>query len=79
MSKVNIELDFQGINELRKSTEIEEYMTEIAHGIVSRCSGNYEVHAPFKGRFHSNVEISTRDNPTFYRNLHNNELLKALR
>lgn len=79
MSKVEIELNYQGINELRKCEELESYMTEIAEGIRSRCSGNYEVSAPFKGKYHSNVEVSTADKETFFRNLHNNELLKALK
>lgn len=79
MSKVEIELNYQGVNELRKSPELEACLTEIANNIRSRCSGDYEVSAPFKGRLHSNVEVVTADKDTYYRNLKNNELLKALR
>lgn len=79
MSKIVVKLNTKGINQLRKSEELEAFMTELADGIVSRCSGNYEVSAPFKGVRHSNVEVSTADSKTYYRNLHNNELLKALK
>lgn len=77
MSKVEIKLNSAGIRELRHCEGLEELMTQKAHAIASRCSGNYEVKAPFKGKFHSNVEVVTADNDTFFRNLHNNELLKA--
>lgn len=79
MSNVEIVLDTEGIRQLRHAPEIEEALTEVAQGIKAKCSGNYEVSAPFQGKYHSNVEVVTADNATYYRNLHNNELLKAMR
>lgn len=79
MSDVKIVLNDEGIRQLRHCKELEDFMTECAQNIRSRCSGNYEVTQPFKGRYHSNVEVKTADNATYYRNLKTNELLKAVK
>lgn len=78
MSKIKIKLNVSGIRELRHSAELEDYMTELGQGIANKCSGNYEVTAPFKGIYHSNVQVISTDAETFARNLKYNELLKAL-
>lgn len=78
MSSSNIELFSSGIQELMKSDEVIEELQKHADEIVSKCSGNYET-SQYVGKSRANVSIYTTDKDTFFRNLHNNELLKALR
>lgn len=78
MSKVEIKLNTEGIRQLRHSEELEDFMTECANDIKSKCKGSYEVSKPYKGKYHSNVEVKTASQGTYYQNLKNNELLKAV-
>lgn len=78
MSKVEIKLDTAGIRALLQSDAVASHVEEIADGIVGRCSGLYTVDQQ-KGKYRSITRVKTADNETFYRNLHNNELLKAVR
>ena len=73
-----MQLDSRGIVELMKSQEIVEMLQEKADSIVQRCpNGVYET-SQFIGRSRANVSIATSDKETYFRNLHDNELLKAL-
>ncbi len=78
MSKVEMQLNSRGIVELMKSPEIVKILQENADSIVQRCpNGVYET-SQFIGRSRANVSIATRDKETYFRNLNDNELLKAL-
>lgn len=77
MSKIKIELNSAGIQELMKSKEIIGYMDELANGVVARCGGAYETNS-YVGKTRANVSIITRDRKTYFKNLKDNELLKAL-
>lgn len=77
MSKVVIKLDSDGIQALLKSSEVEDELENIGNSVMSRLSGNYTMDTQ-KGKYRSQTRIKTSDNSTFYRNLHNNEMLKAL-
>ncbi len=72
-----IVLEDEGIQQLLKSDEIISYMDEIADQTIEKCKGTYEKET-FIGKKRANVQIQTKDEKTFYRNLKNNELLKAL-
>ena len=78
MNNVQIELDSAGIQELLKSEEVQQCLTEQAEAIIGRCEGNYEtdVHV---GKKRANVAIKTTDEHTYWKNLADNELLRALK
>lgn len=78
MSNVKVELNDQGVKELLKSSEIVDYMNQLAGEIIGRCSGAYETDN-YNGKSRANVSIKTADSATYHRNIKNNELLKALK
>lgn len=78
MANVRVVINMQGIQELRKSSEMQSLLKERADEIVSRCSGIYDTDA-YVGKTRANASIVTHDSATYHRNLKNNELLKALR
>lgn len=78
MSEVQIELSDEGIQELLKSEEVQNFLSEQADTIIGRCEGNYEKDARV-GKTRANVSIKTTDEHTWRKNLKDNELLRALR
>lgn len=77
MNRVRIQLDIKGVRELLKSEEVASFLQEKSHDIVSRCNkGKYDVNTQVHNRAVSRV--TTADKETYYRNLKNNELLKAM-
>lgn len=79
MDKVEIILNPEGVRELLKSDEVSEFLQKKADEIVKKCQeGNYDTNK-FIGRNRANVSIATHDEKTFYHNLDNNEILKALK
>lgn len=77
MNNIKIELNKSGIEALMKSEEIIGEMNEHASNIINRCGGLYEQNS-YVGKTRANVSIITRDRATFFKNLKENELLKAL-
>lgn len=78
MSKVEIQLNSKGVTELMKSPEIISALQKEADSVVEKCSkGSYET-SKYIGENRANVSIFTCDAKTYYRNLKENELLKAL-
>lgn len=77
MSKIKIVLDRKGIKELMQSKEVQDELLKEANEIVKSCEGNYETNV-YAGKNRSNASIITRDSKTFFKNLKDNELLKAL-
>ena len=77
MSKVEIELNSAGIQELLKSAEIQGYCEELARGVASRAGDGYEVDTMVgKTRVNASVYAATKE--ANKENLENNTLLKAL-
>ena len=77
MSKVEIELNSAGIQELLKSAEIQGYCEELARGVASRAGDGYEVDTMVgKTRVNASVYAATKE--ANKDNLENNTLLKAL-
>lgn len=78
-SNIEIELLSSGIQSLMKSDDVMKELQTRADNIVKKCpNGNYET-SQYVGRNRANVSIYTTDSATYFRNLENNELLKALR
>lgn len=76
MSKTVIELNRTGIMELLSSSEVQSFIGGIANDCANSCSGKYDVQTTVKsGRAVSNIK--TADKATYYKNLKNNELIKA--
>lgn len=79
---LEIELDEEGVGELLKSAEVMEFLEKQADKIIKRASkdsgSNYEKSVYPNGRTRGNVSIYTADKNTYFRNLHNNEILQAL-
>lgn len=79
MDKVRIELNQEGIRELLKSDEVSEFLQKKADAIIKKCpKGNYDTKR-FIGTKKGTVLITTHDEKTFYRNMNNNEIIKALK
>ena len=79
MSSIRVELVTSGIQELMKSEDVISELQRQADDIVKKCpNGSYET-SQYIGKSRANVSIYTSDSATYFRNLHNNELLKALR
>lgn len=78
MSKVEIKLNTSEISKLLKSEEVANYCESIANGIANRANGNYEVTQQI-GRRRIQTRVATADKDTYYRNLHNNSLLKSIK
>lgn len=77
MSRTEIKLDSAGIAKLLSSEEIGSFVEGIANECVSTTSGNYEVNSMVsKGRKVTNIK--TADRKTYFQNLKNNELIKAV-
>lgn len=77
MSKVEIELNSAGIQELLKSSEIGSYCKELAEGVASRAGDGYEV-TTMVGKTRANARVSTTDWKSYKSNMKHNTLLKAL-
>lgn len=78
MSNIEIRLNTSGVGELLHSDAVAGYCSEIANGITSKCSGNYSIDQQ-SGKYRSVTRVKTNDKDTYFRNLQNNELLKAMR
>lgn len=77
MSNMQIELNRAEISNLLKSDEVIVELNTHADAIMGHLSGSYEK-TEYVGQRRANVSIATADKDTYYRNLHNNELLKAV-
>lgn len=77
MSKVKIELNSAGIQELLKSAEIQGYCEELAHEVAGRAGDGYEVDS-MVGKTRANASVYAATKEAIKDNLENNTLLKAL-
>lgn len=78
MSKVWLELDFEGVRELLRSEEMEEICREEAEAIQSRCGDGYEV-TTHVGKNRVNAMVSAESIKAKRSNLKHNTLLKAVK
>lgn len=76
MAKVEIKLDTAGVGQLLKSDDVSGYCEQIGNQIKKKCSGSYEVDTQV-GKYRAQTRVKTADKATYFRNLNNNELLKA--
>lgn len=78
MSKVKIKLNRKEVSkQLLKGEWIDSVMKEVAEGVVDKCGGSYDVET-YSGKNRDNVSVATSDRSTYFKNLKDNELLKAL-
>lgn len=73
-----IELIESNISGLMRSSEMVSFLRDRAEEIRGRCSGTYET-SEYIGENRANVSICTTDRKTYFKNLKDNELAKALR
>lgn len=66
------------ISGIMRSDAMIDVLRECANQIKERCSGNYEI-SEYVGPTRANVSIYTTDRKTYFKNLKDNELAKALR
>lgn len=78
MNNIEIVLNKSGFMELLKSQEIQDELLSRANEIANRCDGIYDTNV-YVGKTRANASIITHDWKTYYRNLKDNELLKALK
>lgn len=77
MSSLKFDLNESGVRELMQSNEMINVLDEYAQGVIRKCSGNYET-SSYVGKTRANVSVVTSDEKTFFKNLNDNEVLKAL-
>lgn len=77
MSKVEIELNSAGIQELLKSAEIKGYCEELAREVANRAGDGYAVDS-MVGKTRANASVYADTKEANRDNMKNNTLLKAL-
>ena len=77
MSNYKFELNRDGVKAIMKSAEMKAILDETAHHIAESAEGDYKVDS-LTGRTRSNAEVSCASTETYYDNLRNNTLLKAM-
>lgn len=77
-SEIKWEFFDDNISGIMRSEEMIGVLTDCANQIKNRCSGAYEI-SQYVGPKRANVSIYTSDKKTYFKNLKDNELAKALR
>lgn len=77
-SDIKWEFFDDNISGIMRSEEMIDVLTDCANQIKNRCSGSYEI-SQYVGPNRANVSIYTSDRKTYFKNLKDNELAKALR
>ena len=77
MSKV-FKLNKIGVRELLKGEDMKKVLSEKADEIIGRCGDGFESD-PHIGRNRANVLIKTNSIKSYYKNLKENTILKALK
>lgn len=81
MANVKIKLNESGIEELMKSDEIVECLTEVAQQICdianAECEG-FEISQYPQGKSRANVSVGASDRKAYYHNMKHDTLLKAM-
>ena len=77
MSNYRFELNRDGIKAIMKSVEMKAVLDETAQHIAESAEGDYKVDN-MTGRTRANAEVSCASTETYYDNLRNNTLLKAM-
>lgn len=77
MSNYQFELNRDGVRQIMQSAEMKAVLEETAQHIASSAEGDYKVDT-ITGRRRANAEVSCADAKTYYENLKNNTLLKAM-
>lgn len=76
MSKMQFQLNYEGVGQLLKSAEMVSILESYANGIATRAGDGYSVHI---GPNRANVSVRTDTDEAAQDNLDNNTLLKAVR
>ena len=77
MSNYQFELNRDGVRQIMQSAEMKAVLDETAQHIASSAEGEYKVDT-ITGRTRANAEVSCASAQTYYDNLKNNTLLKAM-
>lgn len=77
MSNYQFELNRDGVKQIMQSAEMKALLEETAQHIASSAEGDYKVDT-MTGRTRANAEVSCASAKTYYDNLKNNTLLKAM-
>mgnify|MGYP004698871909 FL=1 len=77
MSNYQFELNRDGVKQIMQSAEMKAVLDETAQHIASGAEGEYKVDT-ITGRTRANAEVSCASAQTYYDNLKNNTLLKAM-
>lgn len=77
MSNYQFELNREGVKQIMQSAEMKTILDETAQHIASSAEGDYKVDT-MTGRTRANAKVSCASVRTYYDNLRNNTLLKAM-
>lgn len=78
MSKFKFELNRKGVNELLKSSEMQELLNSEATKIKNKCGDGYSQDS-FVGKNRVNAMVFCESDESFRDNNQNNTLLKAIK
>lgn len=78
MAKNKFELNRQGVGELLKSEEMQQYLSKLASGIKNRCGDGYSQDI-FVGKNRANAMVWAETPEAKRDNLKNNTILKAVK
>lgn len=78
MSKFKFELNRAGVRELLQSGEMRGIVEEKARGVLSRAGVGFSMNS-MVGKTRVNAMVYPETKEAYYRNLHGNILLKALK
>ena len=78
MSKFKFELNRSGVRELLQSGEMQGVVEEEASGVLSRAGAGFSMNSRV-GKTRVNAMVYPETKEAYYRNLHGNILLKALK
>lgn len=77
MVDVTVELNYEGVRELLRSSEMAEICKELADGIAAQCGEGYEV-TVYTGANRVNASVAAVTKEAIEDNYENNTLLRAV-
>lgn len=77
MSNYRFELNRDGVRQIMQNAEMKALLDDTAQHIARSAEGDYKVDT-ITGRTRANAEVACASTETYYDNLRNNTLLKAM-
>lgn len=76
--KVVFKLSREGVRHLMSEDAMQAILEELAYGISQRCGAGFEV-TTYVGKSRANASVHAATAEAYFRNLHGNTILKAMK